>query len=416
MGDFTRNHYVPEWYQYRFFDGSEKEKKFFYLDMKPEVLTAKNGKKYTRKSVLRWGPPSCFFQDHLYTTRFSGWASTEIEEKFFGKLDTDGKRALEYFSEFEHPSADHYAFQHFLPYMSVQKIRTPKGLTYLANTTKSNNKNQLLINMQQLHRIHCALWAECVWSIADASESATKFIVSDNPVTFYNQACFPASEWCRGANDPDIRLNGTHTIFPLSLNKILILSNLSWARNPYGKPLKERPHAELFRPAMFKYTDIQTGRALSEEDVLTINYIIKKRAERYIAAAKKEWLYPENFLNNIRWDKIGKSYLLMPDPRSMTFSSEIIIGYDDKRSDFFDEYGRKPWHTDYNDEERSEYEWETFHAFQGEFARLFGRKRRGISFEFGDKDRSVDSEDYHKYHLKLEHRSKARMRKWKSKN
>jgi hypothetical protein len=92
---------VPQWYQYRFFEGSEKEKKFFYLDMKPEVITASNGKEYPRNSILGWGPPSCFFEDHLYTTRFLGWESTEIEEKFFGKIDTEGKRSVEYFSEFE---------------------------------------------------------------------------------------------------------------------------------------------------------------------------------------------------------------------------------------------------------------------------------------------------------------------------
>ena len=413
MGNFTRNHYVPEWYQYRFFEGNEDEKKFFYLDMKPEAIPAPNGKRYTRKSILRWGPPRCFYEDHLYTTRFSGWESTEIEEKFFGKLDTNGKKALEYFTNFEHPSVDHQAFHDFLPFISVQRIRTPKGLSYLASLINSKNKNRLLIEMQQLHMMHCAIWTECVWSIVDASEATTKFIVSDNPVTVYNQACFPGSSWCRGNGDPGIWLNGTHTIYPLSISKALILTNLSWARNSYANPLKERPHSALFRPAMFKFADIQTGRMLTDQDVIIINHILKSRASRYIAAAREEWLYPEKHIKNLRWDKIGKSYLLMPDPRSMSFSSEIIIGYDNKRADLFDEYGRKPWHEDYNDKERSEYEWETFHAFQGEYARLFGPRRRGISFEFGGKTKLVDSDDYHKYHLSLEQRCKARMRRWK---
>jgi hypothetical protein len=70
LGQYTRNHYVPEWYQYRFFEGNEKEKKFFYLDLKPTVETGANGKKYTRKSILKWGPPNCFFSEHLYTTKF----------------------------------------------------------------------------------------------------------------------------------------------------------------------------------------------------------------------------------------------------------------------------------------------------------------------------------------------------------
>lgn len=321
--------------------------------MKPDVRVVPNGKKYTRKSILRWGPPSCFYEDNLYTTRFLDWESTEIEEKFFGEIDSNGQKAVEYFSDFEHPSVDHEAFNTFLPFMSVQRIRTPKGLAYLSQFTRSSSKNQLLMDMQQFQNMHCALWAECVWGIVDATNSKTKFIISDNPVTVYNQACFPGSTWCRGSNDPGIWLNGTHTIYPLSFEKALLLTNLSWARNPYGNPLKERPHSTLFRPAMFKFTGIQTGRMLSEEDVITINYILKSRAIRYIAATTEEWLYPEKASKKLRWDKIGKSHTLMPDPRSMTFSSEIIIGYDNKRSDFFDEYGRKPWHRDYNDKERS---------------------------------------------------------------
>lgn len=413
MGNYTNNHYVPEWYQYRFFDGSEKENKFYYLDSNPETITTPNGEKHKRKSLLRWGPPRCFCENHLYTTKFLAWESTEIEERFFGKLDTNGRGAIEYFTQFEHPSVNQKAFHDFLLYMSVQKIRTPKGLSYLSLFTKTKDKNQLLIDMQEFQMMHCALWTECVWCIVDASDSDTKFIISDNPVTVYNSGCFPASRWCRGSNEPGIWLDGTHTIFPLSLNKALILTNLSWARNPYGNPLKERPHSQLFRQSMFKFTDIQTGRMLTEQDVLAINHVIKSRADRYIAATNKDWLYPEKKLKTRHWDKIGKSYLLMPDPRSMSFSSEIIIGYENKKSDVFDEYGRKPWHEDYKDKERSEYEWESFHAFQGEYARLFGPRRRGISFEFGDKDKLVDTDDYHAYHLGLEQRCKARMKQWK---
>ena len=89
--------------------------KFLFLYLKPDIKTAPNGKKYPRKPLLRWGPPRCFYEDHLYTTRFLEWESTEIEEKFFGRLDTNGKKAVEYFSEFEHPSASQKAFHEFLP-------------------------------------------------------------------------------------------------------------------------------------------------------------------------------------------------------------------------------------------------------------------------------------------------------------
>ena len=265
--------------------------------------------------------------------------------------------------------------------------------------------------MQEIHRMHCALWTECIWSIVNASQSETKFILSDHPVTVYNQGCFPRSKWCRGANDPGIWLNVTHTIFPLSINNVLLLTNLSWIRNPYGNPLRKRPHSKLFRSAMFNFTSIQTGRILSEEEVVAINYIIKQRAYRYIASAEEEWLYPEKNLSFRRWDDIGGSYILMPDPRSVSFSSEIIIGYENGRADAFDEYGRKPWHDDYRDKKRHEYEWDTFHAFIGEYARIFGPRRRGIAFEFGNKDKTEDSKDYHAYHLSLEQRHKAKFKR-----
>ena len=58
----------------------------------------------------------------------------------------------------------------------------------------------------------------------------------------------------------------------------------------------------------------------------------------------------------------------MPDPRSVTFSSEQFVGYKNGRSDAFDEYGRKPWHKDYNDKTQRDYEWKTFQAFQGEYS------------------------------------------------
>jgi hypothetical protein len=123
-----------------------------------------------------------------------------------------------------------------------------------------------------------------------------KFIVSDHPVTVYNRACYPGSTFCRGCNDPDIWLLATHTFFPLSLTKVLILTNLAWARSPYQNERKVRPNPGLFRSAIFNFTDIQIWRYLSEQEVIQINYIIKKRALRHVAAAEKEWLCPEGRL------------------------------------------------------------------------------------------------------------------------
>lgn len=407
MTNYRRNHYVPVWYQKRFLTDEVSEKRFYYLDLKPDTIIS-NGRPYKRNSLLHWGPGLCFLEKDLYTTRFGGWESTEIEQEFFGKVDAKGASAVDYFANFEHPDVNSDAFYAFLPYLSIQKLRTPKGLASLAKQINLNetNKNKLLFEMQRLQQMFCALWTECVWSIADASEANTKFLLSDHPVTVYNSGCFPASKWCLGFNDPEIWLSGTHTIFPLNLNKILILTNLSWVRYPYGNPIKQRPHSKLFRQAMFNFTQIQTKRMLTEQEVLEINYIIKKRANRYIAAENRDWLYPEDKLTNTHWNKFGQGYLLMPDPRSVTFSSEILIGYESGRAEAFDEYGRRPGQMEFKDKQLHKREWETFHAFQGEFARLFGSKRRGLAHEFHRLDKVADDPNYHAYHLSLEQKYK----------
>ena len=379
---YTRNHYVPQWYQHRFIPPTSRERKFFFLDPQPERFRDANGVMRTKKAIHRWGPPSCFVENNLYTTRFGSWQSTEIEQKFFGKIDTDGRRAVEYFTAYSHPSVDGPAFQAMMRYMSTQKLRTPKGLAYLSELAHVPDRNAVLIALQHLQHLHGAIWSECIWCLGDATRATTKFIISDHPVTVYNRDCFPLSHWCKGHRDPDINLQGTHTIFPLSLDKILMLTNLSWVRNPYGRATGQRPNPSPFRSAMFNFKSIQTHRTLSETEVNEINYVIKRRANRYLAAGQEEWLYPERHLPNDHWRKLGSGYLFMPDPRSVTFSSELIIGYKDQRADRYDEYGRRPWQRGFGDKEQSDREWKTFHAFKGEFARLFGPKRRGRSYEF----------------------------------
>ena len=346
MPNYTRNHYVPVWYQRRFLPKDAREMKFYYLDLYPsvQITGSRRGK---RNALLRWGPRRCFCEDDLYTTKFGNWKSTEIEQKFFGHIDTSGRDAVEYFANFQHPSIEPDSLHNLLPYMSVQKLRTPKGLGYLGQKTNLGDKNSLLFHLQKIQQIFCATWTECIWSLADASQSKTKFIISDHPVTVYNRNCFPLSHMCKGFNDPDIRYVGTHTLFPLSLETILILTNLSWIRNPYQSTLQIRPNPSLFRQTVFNFLSIQTGRILSDQEVNEINYIIKNRAYRYIAAAEEEWLYPEDKIGTKAWDKLGGGYLLMPDPRSVTFSTEILFGGDKGLMGAFDAYGRTPSHPDY---------------------------------------------------------------------
>lgn len=398
---YRHNHYVPEWYQKRFLPADGSQTKLYYLDLHPEIKTAPNGKRYLRNEMQYWGPKGCFAQDDLYTTKFGDFESTEIEQKFFGDIDVKGKSAVEYFSRFQHPHADEEAFISLMRYMSTQKLRTPKGLAYLRAKTRTEDPNELLFRLQEFRDVFCAIWSECVWQLADCDLSDTKLIISDHPVTAYNKSAYPMSVTSRRLGDPEIWLSGTHTYFPLSENRVLILTNLSWVRQPYANALKNRPNPNPFRQAFFNFTQIQTHRQLTEKEVLQINYITKKRASRYIAAQNKHWLYPERFIGEPNWPDFGNSYLLMPDPRSVTYTTQTIVGYEGGGSDVLDEYGRRPDQSGFRDK-GVDSDWYSFLAFQGEYARRFGPRRKGRSMEFARLDKEEDSPEHHAYHLGLE--------------
>jgi hypothetical protein len=396
--EYRHNHYVPIWYQRRFMlPGQDR---YFRLDLKPEVVN--NGKaRYTRRDLHEWSPDRIFSEDDLYTTQWGRITNTEIEKFFFGKLDSGGPKAVDYFTTFAHPSANGEAFQNFLTYMSVQKLRTPKGLAYLAGLSRNSRKNMTLIMLQQIRNVFCATWTECVWQIADASSSPTKFIVSDHPVTIFNRGCPPLSQWCVGHNDPDIRMSASQTIFSLSLDKVLIFTNLNWVRDPYQSETKIRPNPEFFRNAMFNFTAIQTGRMLTEDEVLQINMIIKRRAYRYIAGADKEWLYPERHVSTDHWKKLGNGYLLMPEPRLLHMGGQIMIGYTNGKSDAFSEYGHKPWQNGYMDSQREKRESASLDRFQAEYAIMKGAQYQAHDFEFGGRSLTQDTEEGMERHREL---------------
>jgi hypothetical protein len=112
---------------------------------------------------------------------------------------------------------------------------------------------------------------------------------------------------------------------------------------------------------MFKVTDIQTLRHLTEQEVREINFIIKSRAHRYIGAGKEEWLYPEKHVSKSDWNRYGYGYLLMPDPRSVTYTAEILIGHRDGTATGFDAYGRRPWQKGYSGRKKDvDEDWHTF--------------------------------------------------------
>lgn len=387
VSGFQHNHYVPEWYQRRFL--ADGQSRYHYLDLRPDSVT-NCGHTYNRRALLHWGPKQCFAQDDPYTTKWGGLENRDIEKFFFGPLDTDGKKAVEHFSAFEFTGATDDAWNALVPYMSVQKLRTPKGLAWLKQVLRARDRNETLIELQRLRNIFCTIWAESVWQIADASRSPTKFIISDHPVVVYNRESFPGSKWCVGVNDPDIRCAGTHTYFPLSPEKVLILTNLNWVRDPFQNPLKLRPNPRFFRSGrMFNILDIQHERYLTEEEVLEINYITKKRAFRYIAAAEREWLYPERHLRSTNWRKLGDGYLLMPDPRHIHGGGNIVVGFEGGGSAAWSEYGHRPWEDGYEDKKRKEHEWATMLQFKAEWAATYGPEYRGVLHDVGASEMGI---------------------------
>lgn len=404
---YRNNHYVPIWYQRRFLAPGKTE--LLYRDLHPDTWHDPRGVAHTRPEIQLLGFKKGFAEYDLYTQFFQNQPRTLIEEKFFGEIDRLGRQAVDYFNNFDHRVDGTKLFEPMLYYMSTQKLRTPKGLAWLKSLASASprpagfewlprfddGRDALLQVMMRLRGLFAAIWTECIWLVASAEQSPTKFIVSDHPVTVYNRRCGPRSTWCRDFADPDIRLHATHTIFPLSFDKVLILTNRSWMQNPYQNETGLRPNPDMMRGALFNFLDVQTGRMLTEDEVRQINFIIMSRAQRYIAAADRDWLYPENYVSKCDWHDFGHGYLLMPDPRSAHYGGTTTMMFENGKSLAVDEYGRHPWEPGYSGDRRTPGpDWNSYHRFQGEFSRLFGARRRGRSFRGAKLDEPALSEEY----------------------
>lgn len=411
---YRDNHYVPQWYQRRFL--LPRQEKLHYRDLSPPLFVDRLGKRHPGNEVRQRGPVSCFQERDLYTRVFGQRLSVDIERAFFGRIDRRGQSAIEAVSDYSVQGFLGDTFTDFMQYLGTQKLRTPKGLAWIRQQAAPGaDQNAILDLMVNNRAMYSAVWSEAVWQVADASRSATKFIVSDHPVTVYNRHCGPSSDRCRGVNDPDVRLAATHTLFPLGLEKVLILTNLTWARNPYQNPIGERPNPLLTRIGMFDATKVQTERYLSEREVREINFIIRSRALRFLAAAKREWLFPESEVSKTDWARFGEGLLLMPDPRGLFMGGTMYGVYESGAVFAADEYGRRPDHPDFERRASQVDEGTALYRFKGEFARLFGPERRGRTTWGPMAEPERDSDEMHEYHLAEENRNKRKMkgvRKW----
>lgn len=341
--ELTRNnHYVPQWYQKGFTAGSDQ---LHYLDLSPDQKKLPDGRiiNFNERKLL---PPSkCFFEYDLYTTFFGPFISDLIERHLFGKIDDEGSRAVRAFIDGDERER-HDRFIDFFNYIDTQKTRTPKGLNWLKERYAKLDQGHLMMEMQAVQKMHCTIWLEGVREIVSAKNSDTKFIISDHPVTVYNYACPPESQFCKYPNDPPIAWKASQTIFPLDKDHCLILTNYEFASEPnLADPTTKRTNARNFAETMVRTNAFLRDRNLNDNEVQAINFVIKKRARRFIAAAQKTWLYPEND-PSITWESV-KETLLPPASKIYEFGGEMFMGFNDGRTVFQDAFGRTTRNNDF---------------------------------------------------------------------
>jgi hypothetical protein len=224
------------------------------------------------------------------------------------------------------------------------------------------------------------MWTEGVWEVVRATQSPTKFLVTDNPVTFYCKVMFP-SEWTY-PNDPSLKQIGTRTIFPLGLDSCLIITHLQLVRHLWSTPTAPRENPRFYDQTMKHLGDIQYGRELEEDEVLRINYILKKRATRYVAAVDREWLHPERRVSTTEWGTLDDDWFLLPHLWKVGFTTGIFAGGNKGGATFAaDEYGRHPWQRRFQDKRQHDVEWFQYERSKQEWARKRVGKSRAMTDE-----------------------------------
>jgi len=313
-----------------------------------------------------------------------------MEKMFFGEIDRRGHDAVAQIADFEgvSKSSGPDVFRDLPAYMGAQRFRTPRGLDEIRKraTWESKNQNATLAALAGVFQAYATMWAEGVWEIARARQSATKFIVTDDPVTFYCKVMFP-SEW-KYPDDANLKQIGTRTVFPLGLDSCLIITHLQLVRQPRATPTEFRENARYYDQTMMHLGNIQFGRELEEDEVRRINHILKTRATRYIGAADKEWLYPERRVSTTDWNTLDDDWFLLPHLWKVPFSSGIVAG-GDNWAWAMDEYGRHPGNPQYQNKKMHALDWAMRELSKREWAKI----RAGKSISHIDKFWHDDVED-----------------------
>ena len=347
------------WYQQGFLAPGKGELCVF--DKAPDyAIRLPNGdvKKVKRRNISKKGPYKFLRLTDLYTTQYFGVPNDAIERQLFGLIDDRGADAVAMFKEW--PITEHFDFhtsidrrhgdpnKHLIAlidYLDAQKIRTPKGLRLLrtisAKTGFIADQNTLMMLMQQWRRFFCTMLAEGFWEIVGANLSDHKFIYSDEPVTLYNCDHYPNSPMCQFPYDPHIFERGTRVIFPLDSNNCLIISHFEHANDPKrSRARQQRRNARAYDQTVLSYLDVHRTRELNTSQVASINYAIKKRAVRYVAAGTNDWLLPENIVGDPRWSEIDATLHYDGFARKLA-GGETILKYTDESIEFSNQFGER---------------------------------------------------------------------------
>ena len=138
--------------------------------------------------------------------------------------------------------------------------------------------------------------------------------------------------------DPGIALRGSQTLYPMDRDHCLILTNLEYAKDPSTGPLQKRTFARNYRQSITMIDSFIRERKLTAQGVAEINFIIKKRARRYIGGGRKEWLYPERAVT-LSWSELRKT-LMPPELGLFKFGGEIFVNNESGDVHYQDEFGR----------------------------------------------------------------------------
>jgi len=345
MSITRKNHYVPQWHQEKFF--SPAKTTHFLLDLKPPTYKRRDGTLASGRCLFNSPTSRAFVAQDLYSTFFGFEVNDEIERMFFGDIDRRGADAVRAFCG-DDQGAWHQHFKDLFEFLDIQKLRTPKGLAWLRQQYPEISRlgemlpdvaqNQLMFEMQGIRMLNVTNWTTGVREIVSAERAGVKFILSDHPITVYNHAIPPSDARNRYPNDPSTALKSSHTLFPLGPDHLLILTNLEYAKNPGTRPDTKRTFARNYQSTMVSTAEFIRKRHLTDDQVSEVNFVIKARADRYVAGSRREDIFPEKVVSK-SWADLRATFLPPPD-ELYRFGGEMYARFENGDVHYQDEFGR----------------------------------------------------------------------------